>query len=212
MTVFACKPNSDPDQAVAIEVTLPDAGQVEVTDSFFPSARALNGDGDSVAATIYWSSFDSLIIRVLDSTTGVSLAESVGTGRLQARVETIRSNPLPVSVLARIDTVQADGPVQDTVVAPDSISVGLAVRALATGGQASGRPVAYAATIFPTGGSTVTFVPNDTVLTSSVGVASVQIKYLSGPLPDSVVVLATMRRLDGTPIGNPVKFVVEFRP
>ena len=93
------------------------------------------------------------------------------------------------------------------------ISESLQVKALATGGEAINRRVVYAATIYPAGDSTVRFVPNDTVFTSSIGVASVQIKFVAGPLPDSVVVFATMRRLDDTQIpGSPVKFVVEFRP
>jgi hypothetical protein len=212
-TLFACKLNPDPDEVVAIEVILPDSGRVEVTDSFFPHARALNGAGDSVAAPVFWSSLDTAIIKVLDSTTGVSLGDSVGTGRLQARVEALRSNPQPVTVLARLDTMFANGPSFNTVVAPDSVSDSLSVKALATGGQALGKRVVYAMTTYPAGVSTVTFVPKDTVFTSSVGVASVQVKFAAGTLPDSVVVTATMRRLDETPIpGSPVKFVVEFRP
>jgi len=71
----------------------------------------------------------------------------------------------------------------------------------------------YAATTFPAGSSTITFLPKDSVLTSSIGVASVQIRFAGGTLPDSVVVLATMRRLDGTEIlYSPVRFVVEFQP
>ena len=192
---------------------LPDSGRVEVTDSFFPRARALNGVGDSVPAPVFWSSLDTAIIAVLDSATGVSLGKKVGTGRLQARVDALRSNPQPVTVLARLDSLVANGPVRDTVVAPDSTSNSLQVTAFATGGEATNRRVVYAGTTYPAGASTVTFLPKDTVFTSSVGVASVQIKFVAGTLPDSVVVSATMRRLDGTPIpGSPVTFVVEFRP
>lgn len=211
-TLLACKINPD-DQVVAIEVTLPDSARVEVTDSFFPSARGLNGNGDSIAATFFWSSLDTAIIAVLDSATGVSLGKKVGTGRLQARVDELRSNPRPVQVLARLDSLVANGPVRDTVVAPDSISGALIVKAYATGGEATSRRVVYAATTFPAGSTTLTFLPKDSVLTSSVGGASIQIRFVSGTLPDSVVVTATMRRLDGTPIsGSPVTFVVEFQP
>lgn len=184
-----------------------------MTDSFFPSARGLNGNGDSLAATFFWSSLDTAVIAVLDSTTGVSLGKKVGTGRLQARVDELRSSPQPVSVIVRLDTMFAPGPTHVTVAAPDSLSDSLLIQALATGGQPLGRRVVYAATTFPPGASTLTFVPNDTVFTSSLGVANVQIKFAGGTLPDSVVVFATMRRPDGTPIpGSPVKFVVEFQP
>ena len=99
--VFACKLNTDLDQAVAIEVILPDSGRVEVTDTFRPRARALNGVGDSVAAEIFWSALDTTVLALLDSTTGEFLAQTVGTGRIQARVGTLRSNPQPVTVLAQ---------------------------------------------------------------------------------------------------------------
>lgn len=212
-TLFACKLNSDPDEVVAIEVILPDSARVEVTDSYLPHARALNGSGDSVAAPVFWSSLDTAFIKVLDSTTGLSLADSVGTGRLQARVEALRSNPQPVTVLPRLDAIAATGATRSTVTAPDSLSDSLVITATATGGAASGRRVVYAATTYPPGDSTVRFVPNDTVFTSSVGVASVQIRFFAGVPPDSVVVTATMRRPDGTPIpGSPVTFVVEFLP
>ena len=192
---------------------LPDSGRVEVTDSYLPHARALNGAGDSVAAPVFWSSLDTLFIRVLDSTTGMSLAESVGTGRLQARVEALRSNPQPVTVLARLESIAANGATRSTITAPDSLSDSLVITATATGGAAGGRRVVYAATTYPPGDSTVRFVPNDSVFTSSVGVASVQIRFFAGVPPDSVVVTATMRRPDGTPIpGSPVTFVVEFLP
>lgn len=192
---------------------LPDSARVEVTDSYLPHARALNGSGDSVAAPVFWSSLDTAFIKVLDSTTGLSLADSVGTGRLQARVEAIRSNPQPVTILSRLDTMFAPGPEVITVTAPDSTSDSLVVQATATGGEPINRRVVYAATTYPAGGSTITFVPNDSVVTNATGVAGVQIKFVAGTLPDSVVVFATMRRPDGTPIpGSPVKFVVEFLP
>jgi hypothetical protein len=212
-TLFACKLNPDTSQVIALEVILPDSGRVEVNDSFFPHARALNGAGDSVPTAVFWRSLDTAIIKVPDSTMGVALAIKVGTGRLQAQVEALRSNPQDVMVLARLDTLFADGPDSVTVVAPDSLSDALQVKALATGGEAINRRVVYALATYPDSVSTVTFVPNDTVFTSSIGVASVQIRFVAGTLPDSVVVFATMRRLDDTQIpGSPVKFVVEFRP
>lgn len=196
---------------MAIEVILPDSGRVEVTDTFRPRARALNGLGDSVAAQVFWSSFDSTVLEVLDSATGVSLAQAVGNVELQARVGALRSNPQIVAVLAQLDTLLLNGPDRNTVFAPDSVSDSLVVRALAIGGEAVSRRVVYAAVTYPPGGSTFTFVPKDTVFTNSTGVAAVQLRFRAGMLPDSVVVTAAMRRLDGTQIaGSPVTFVVEF--
>lgn len=218
-TLFACKLNSDLDQPVAIDVILPDSGRVEITDTFRPRARALNEIGDSVAAQIYWSSLDTAIIAVLDSATGVSLGEAVGSGRLQARVGSLRTDPQNVAVLPKLDSLRAGGggATRDTVfvtaVPPDSLSDSLQVQAFASGGAATGRRVVYAATTYPASGPVVTLLPKDTVLTTSTGTALTQVRLRPGPVPDSVVVTATMRRLNGTQIpGSPVTFVVEFRP
>jgi len=205
---------------VAVEVILPDSGRVEVTDTYRPRGRALNGVGDSVAAQLYWSSLDSGVIAVLDSTTGVSLAKAVGSGRLQARVGALPSNPQGVAVLAKLDSLRAAGESRDTVfltptdtaIRPDSLSDSLRVQAFATGGAAVSRRVVYAATIYPASGPVITLLPNDSVLTSSAGAGFVRVKMLVGSIPDSVVVTASMKRLDGSVIPDSVTFVVEFRP
>lgn len=192
---------------------LPDSGRVEITDTYLPRGRALNAVGDSVAADIYWSSLDTAIIAVLDSTTGVSLAKAVGAGRLQARVGALRSEPQTVVILTRLDSLVVTGATRDTVSVVDSLSDSLQVRAFATPVAPANRRVVYAATTFPASGPAVTFVPHDSVLTSSTGVAFTRLRLLGGAIPDSVVVTATMRRPDGTAIpGSPVTFVVEFGP
>jgi hypothetical protein len=197
---------------VAIEVILPDSGRVEVTDTVRPTARALNGVGDSIAAQVSWSSLDTAI-AVLDSTTGASLAKAVGSGRLQARVGALRSNPQTIVILTRLDSLVASGPTRDTVSLADSLSAELRVRAFATPVVPANRRVVYTATTFPASGPIVTFVPNESVLTSSTGAAAARLRLLAGSIPDSVVVTATMRRPDGTAIlGSPVTFVVEFGP
>src|SRR5206468_285780 len=82
---------------------------VEELDTLRPRARALDGRGDSVAAPIYWASLDTANLLVVDSTTGVTVARQPGTGRLQARVVNLRSNPRPILVLAAADTLFAPG-------------------------------------------------------------------------------------------------------
>lgn len=216
----ACKINTDLDQAVAIEIVLPDSGRVELTDTFLPSGRALNGLGDSVAADLRWASLDTAIIVVLDSTTGISLPKALGIGRLQARAGNLISNPQNVTVLARLDSLQPVGATRDTVtLVPDSLgdvdslSSPLQVQAYATGGIPTGRRVVYAATTYPASGPVVTFVPNDSVLTNASGVASTQLRLLPGLIPDSVVITVTMKRPNGTPIpGSGLTFVVEYGP
>ena len=213
--VFACKINTDLDQPVAIDIGLPDSGRVEVTDTFRPRARALNGIGDSVQAELSWASLDTAVLAVLDSTTGVSISKTIGSARLQARTGNLFSNPQTVTVLARLDSIRVLGAARATVFAADSLSDSLQVQAFALGGAIpANRRVVFTKTTFPASDSMVTLVPKDTVFTNpSTGVAVVQVRLGTGPVPDSVVVTATMQHVNRTPVqGSPLTFVVEFRP
>jgi hypothetical protein len=190
---------------------------VELGDTLQPRARALNGRGDSVAATIVWAALDTALVTVVDSTTGATLGKALGQGRIQARAGTLRSNPLPVRVQSPADSIRADGTPRDTVdlAAGDSLSDSLVVRLFANpenGTNLPGRRVAYLATVYPGAAATVTLQPSDTVLTGTTGRAIARLRLSSGQ-PDSVVVAATARRADGQVVlGSPVTFVVEFRP
>jgi hypothetical protein len=204
---------------VAIEIVLPDSARVELTDTFRPRGRALNGLGDSVQAQLYWSTLDTAIMVVLDSTTGVTLPKVVGSGRLQARTGRLFSIPQTVAVLARLDSMYAGGPTRDTlVVTPtpsttDSLSNPLKIATVAFGANAVGRGVVYAFTTYPGSGPVITLLPRDTVSTATDGTAATQVRLHTGTLPDSVVVTATMRKFHGAPLpGSPVRFVVVFRP
>jgi len=202
---------TDLNQVVALELFLPDSGRLEVGDTLHPGARALNGRGDSVAAQIFWSSLDTAIVSVVDSATGATLGKAVGTGRLQARFGGLRSNPQNLAVLVRLDSARAAG---DTIiVSTDSLSDSLAVKAWAGTSGAAGRTVVYETTIYPAGVTNVTLVPLGTAQTNASGIAARQLRLNPGPLPDSIVVRAAVRRPNGTDVpGSPVRFVVEFQP
>jgi hypothetical protein len=164
---------------------------------------------------VYWSSLDTAIVPVVDSVTGVTFAKAAGSGRLQARVGGLRSNPQSVVVLVRLDSASAAGPIRDTITvsAPDSLSDSLDVKAWTGAAGAGSRTVAYTATIYPPSGTTVTFVPKPIVQTDAGGTAVARLRFDAGPRPDSVVVTAAVRRPNGTQVpGSPVTFVVEFRP
>lgn len=210
----------DLDQIVAIEVRFPDSAVVEEGDTIMPWARPIDGRGDSVAAAVYWATLDTAQLTVLDSASGATLGKKSGSGRLQARVGNLRSNPVPVAVRVQADTLFAAGPLRDTVVAGtsvDSLSDSLRVQMqdLHSGSTPAGlanRPVIFTIT-YPIGGAGFTLVPQDTVLTGSTGIAQVRVRLVNRPLPDSVVVTATAKRANGQPIpGSPITFVVEFTP
>ena len=213
--MFACKINTDLNQPVAIEIVLPDSGRVEVTDTFRPRALALNGVGDSVQAEFSWASLDTALLAVLDSTTGASISKTIGSARLEARTGNLFSNPQTVSVIPKLDSIGVLGAARHTVFAPDSLSDSLRVQAYALGGAIpANRRVVFTKTTFPASDSLVTLPSKDTVYTNpSTGVAAVRVRLHNGPVPDSVVVTATMQHVNRTPVqGSPLTFVVEFRP
>ena len=220
LAAAACgKLGTDLNAIVALDVSLPDSGRVEVGDTLVPRARALDGHGDSVAAMIVWARLDTTV-QVVDSFTGATVGLVGGqTGRLQARVGNLRSNPLTLNVQSPLDSIVATAPLRSTVTVstPDSLSDSLRVQAYATPANnalsLTGRPIAFTATIYSSGATTVTLVPRDTARTNTSGLAVVQVRLTGGPVPDSVVVTASARHQDGSLVpGSPVTFVVRFLP
>jgi hypothetical protein len=198
---------------------LPDSGFVELDDTIIPRARPLNGAGDSVAGTVYWAALDTAVATVLDSETGATLGKAAGIARIQARTGTLRSNPVTLVVQPPLDSIRPAGDLRDTVVTsstpPDTLSDSLLVRVFAPMPPSAThlrRRITYELAVFPSAGSAITLVPNDTVFTNTGGTAAVQVRLDAGPLPDSVVVTARAARHDGTPIDSSLTFVVEFRP
>jgi len=94
--------NPDFDRAIGLEVEA-DQLTIMVGDSAQLVARAINGVGEVVTeAVILWSIVDvdsGQIGFTLDTTTGVIAGERAGAGRVQARVEAIRSEPILVTVV-----------------------------------------------------------------------------------------------------------------
>jgi hypothetical protein len=216
----------DFDQVVALEVAAPDSAEEQ--DTLRPQARALDGRGAAVSAAIAWATVDTApVLHVVDSTTGVTAALRPGTGRLQARVGSLRSNLLAIRVLPAADTVFAAGPTRDTVSlsAPDSLSdsLGVLLQDTTAAGPVNlaGRPIVFALTTYPSGAGPATLVTSDTAralvstdtVVTSAGLAAVMVRLLPGTRPDSVVVQAAATRAVGTVVaGSPVTFVVEVRP
>lgn len=204
---------------IALEIVLPDSGFVEVDDTLVPGVRALNGAGDPVATTAYWAALDTDVAVVIDTESGATLGRAPGTGRIQARVGVLRSNPVTLVVQPPLDSVNAGSDIRDTVVVssvpPDTLSDSLTVRVFATPPPPQAllrRRLTYEFAAYPTGGATLTLVPRDTVFTNASGIAAVQVRLDAGAPPDSVVVTARAVQQDGTPVlGAPLTFVVEFR-
>ena len=140
---------------VALEVQLPVPAFIEANDTVQIRARALNVQGDSVAATITWLTPDTTL--VIDPTTGeVSTTLTSGSGKVQARVGSLRSDISgsngTLTIRPSSDTLRLTG--SDTVT-------------VATGDTVSGPLLVAVESNTPAGG-----VANTTILFSVVDTAS----------------------------------------
>jgi hypothetical protein len=204
---------------VALEVTVPSPPIVEVNETLQLSARALNKDGDSVAASIVWSAGDPTI--TVDPSSGVLTGVSPGTGRVQASVGTLTSGLFTFSVIAPADTIIIAGDSVFTVAPDVPASAPLAVRveSFTPAGPVEARPVIYTltspdpATIPPT----VAF-PNglseDTAATGADGtVTALTLTRIAGlTAPDTAIVTVRATRTRGAVVpGSGQRFIVLFQ-
>jgi hypothetical protein len=157
-----------------------------------------------------WTALDTTI-RVVDSLSGAAVGVSPGSGRLVARVGALSSNPAVVNVLGTLDSIVAVGPTVDTVTVskPDSLSDSLTIEAFSGGIASAHRRIALSID-FPPGGTGITLVPGDTIVTGPLGTNSFQVQ-LTGVRPDSAVITASATYHGAAVPGSP-HFVVVFLP
>jgi hypothetical protein len=204
---------------VALEVTVPSPQTIEVNESLQLSARALNKDGDSVAAAIVWSVGDPTL--TVDASTGVLTGVSPGTGRVQASVGTLTSGVFTFTVIAPADTIIIAGDSVFPVATDAPASAPLAVRleSLHPAGVVDLRPVIYTlispdpATVPPT-----VALPNgqseDTSSTASDGtVTDMVLSRIAGlTAPDTAIVTVRAARTRGATVpGSGQRFIVLFQ-
>ena len=93
---------ADFDRIVALQIDQEDR-TVVVGDTIHLAAQAVDAAGKFVAdAEIFWAIIDvdsGQIGFTLDTVTGIVSGVQPGFGRVQARVEKIRSNPIPITVV-----------------------------------------------------------------------------------------------------------------
>ncbi len=121
--LLGCSSLGEGDAIVALEVSTPQPAVVEQFDTIRLRARALNLQGDSVAAMITWAAADTTVeVSGADSLTSPYTS---GTGRVQARAGSLRSELVSFTVRRRSDSLALTGAVVDTVLATDSASAPL---------------------------------------------------------------------------------------
>ncbi|MDH3458975.1 MAG: hypothetical protein OER90_19210 [Gemmatimonadota bacterium] len=218
---------------VAIEVVGLTAPVLEEGDTVTLRARAIDAAGDTVPdAMITWIVVDTGQVGfTIEETTGLVTALSPGSGRVQARVETLVSGPIMVSVLASADSIGATGAPRLTVDTGTVASLPLTVTVwdlTSSPGDTlalAGKLVQFL-TVDPAPGSAAAdgfFITQaDTVpgtdphvvdVTTGVnGEASVVVRRHSGVAqPDSAAIDAiSVTAVGDTVAGSPVRFTVVF--
>ncbi len=205
---------------VALEVKVPARLEVEVGDTLQLSARALDRNGDSVAAEITWATPDTTL-SVVPATGRVS-GLAPGSGRVQATQGTLVSDFLTFTVLGRADSLAL--PTGNAViVAPGAASSpALAAQLIGPAGVSlAGHRLVYTVIDPPLADATTPSVAfagggfADTVNTAADGtpVTQVTLNRVSGVTsPPSATVEVRALRPSGTAIpGSGRAFVVTFQ-
>lgn len=231
VTVAACSTlTTDLNRVIALEVLGGATQTVEQGGSLQLMATALDGFGDPVTdATITWElvDVDSGQVGFTLAPTGLVSAIQPGAGRVQARVENLRSGPITITVVSVIpDSLAAAGDERLTLTQSETESPRMSVVVLdltvapPNPMPLEGQDVVFALT-FPSPGSAEAqgfFVTHSdtvpgpdpyriSVRTDSVGLATAVVRRLSeGSLPDSAVIDASLESV----AGSPIRFVILF--
>jgi hypothetical protein len=205
-------------QPVALELSLPVPAAVEQNDTVRLRARALDANGDSVAATIVWRSADTTLTMV-DSTGLVTTALTSGTGRVQASTGSLRSALTQLTIRPRSDTLALTAASSDTVPATDSASAVLGTSVLSfnpAGGVLDARVLyevvdtvaALGKVRFPGGA-----LRQKVATLSSGAAATITLRKVAGTSPPaSVQVRVSANRPSGTPVpGSGQLFTILFQ-
>lgn len=218
--------NAGPGGLIALEVTAPSPAVLEQGDTVtLLRARAVDRNGDSVAAEIRWFTLDTAAITIVDSTTSRMFGRlPSGTGRVQARSGGLGSDVITFTLLPRADTLVVPGPDTLRVASADTGSAELVaqVRSFAPAGPVAGRRMIYRVvepafaqpadqTVALPGGGTA-----DTLLSGSDGQPSapvVLLKIAGTTHPDSAIVEVRAYHLSGAEVaGSGQQFIVRFDP
>jgi hypothetical protein len=100
LAIVAC--SSLPDAGggiVSLQLFQPSSLSIPVDSAVTLRARALDSNGDSVAAQIVWRTPDTAVVT-LDSVSGVLVGKSLGSARVQASVVTLSSGILVFTIRA----------------------------------------------------------------------------------------------------------------
>jgi hypothetical protein len=218
----------DPNRIVAIDLLSPVMPRLEEGNTLQLEVRVLDAEGDVVPdPPVTWVVLDTGQVGfTIQEQGGLITAAAPGAGRVQARVEELRSGVISVTVTPAPDSLAAPGDVRLVVPTADPTSPPLVTlvfdltttpgEMLALAGKvvryttvepASGEPAAAG---FALVGGEDPHVVDAT--TGANGEASVTVEVADpAALPDSAIIDATAVTAMGTEVsGSPVRFIVVF--
>jgi hypothetical protein len=216
--------SGDSDTPILLEIRAPSgvgggSPVVEISDTFQLSARALNQDGDSVAATFAWRTPDTANLFV-EPLTGRISGKKAGPARVQVSSGSLTSDFVNFTVVPAAESLQIVPPDSARVLVTDTASVPLVAEldTLNPLGPLQGRQILYQlTTIFGQPGDTASLGGGGmtrAVATNALGqpTSPVYVRVIPAlARPDSVLVEVTAFRPSGAAIpGSGQVFIVRF--
>jgi hypothetical protein len=223
---------ADFDRVVAIDLIGPLNRTVEEGDTLQLSAHAINATGEVAPdAVIIWEVIDTGTVGFsLDPATGVVTGTGAGVGRVQARIEELRTGPVVITGLAAADTLFATS---DTLVLVDSAAAASPALAVRVADLTSSPPDTLALagqdvhfrTVEPEPGTPAAdgfFLaqsetdPGDdphlyVATTGADGGTSIVARRSGETQPDSAIVHAVLVTAVGDTVpGSPIRFLIRF--
>jgi hypothetical protein len=214
---LACSDLTGSGGVVALELRLPSPASLEPGDTLQLRARALDANGDSVAATILWVTPDTTITVTTDGRAATSL--TAGTGRVQARTGSLVSPLQTLTIRPHSDTVEVTGPTDVTVDTSAAVSDTLraAILSFAPAGGVSGAGLIYEVQDSAAVAGLVDLPNGALTLRAATGatgapITPVTLRRVAGQIqPDSVMVTVRAERPSGAAVpGSGQAFIVRF--
>lgn len=203
-----------------LEIRVPRPATVEVGQTIQLSARALDRQGDSVAAAVTWLTPDTTVTITPD---GRLTGRTSGTARVQAGVGTIVSDFVTFTVNPRPDTLALSA---DSIltVAPgvgSSAPLVASIRSFAPAEPLSGEVITYTVTVpvFADPTQRTVELPGGLLILAAITGADgnpatpVTLNRVTGqPSPDSAVVTVAAVTAAGTAVpGSGQRFIIHFQ-
>ena len=203
-----------------LEIRVPRPATVEVGQTIQLSARALDRQGDSVAAAVTWLTPDTTVTLTPD---GHLTGRTSGSARVQAEVGTLVSDFVTFTVNPRPDTLALAGDSILTVASGVGISAPLfaSIRSFAPAEPLSGEVITYTVTapVFPDATQRTVELPGGVLSLAAITGADgtpatpVTLNRVTGQSsPDSAIVTVSAVTAAGATVpGSGQRFIVRFQ-